>query len=401
MALSFEDARSLIVADVRARSAPAQVEAVALGEAAGRVLAEDVLVDRDLPPFDRSTRDGFAVRAADANRLLTVVGEVRAGQTYAGRVETSQAVEIMTGAPLPAGADAVVMIEHVTLDGKGHVGVQRAPASGDNIVPAGSEAKRGAIAVARGTRLDPGSIALCAAVGAARPRVYAQPRVAILPTGDELVDVTATPGPAQIRNSNAVMLAAQVTRAGGTAIAIPPAPDSYAPLRAAIERGLAEADLLVLSGGVSMGKYDLVEQVLAELGAEIRFDGANIRPGRPAVFGWVRGKPFFGLPGNPLSTLCTFELFARPAIELAGGAADARLALLSVPLAAAFTQRELALTVFVPATLEGEPTRPAARALSSQGSGDLFAIARAAGWIVIPPRVTSLPAGAPVGFLPL
>lgn len=406
--LSFEDARRLVEADVRERGPRAPAEAVALADAEGRFLAEDVLVDRDLPPFDRSTRDGFAVRSSDLALLrhtgdaqaitLRLAGEVRAGGSYqGGTVRAGTCVEIMTGAPVPAGADAVVMVEHTERPDPGTVRVARAVVAGENVVTTGSEARRGVVALARGSRVDPAAIALLATVGAARPVVHARPRVAILPTGDELVDVTATPGPAQIRNSNAAMLAAQVARAGGLSVPCPAARDDAASLRAAMQQALAGADLLVLSGGVSAGRYDLVEAVLAELGAQIRFDAVAIRPGKPVVFAWVGRVPVFGLPGNPLSTLCTFELFAAPAIALLGGAAATPLRLHGAPLAADFAQRELPLTVFLPATLDDAG---AIRPLATQGSGDLFALARADCWMIVPPQVTRLAAGTLVLTMP-
>jgi molybdopterin molybdotransferase len=193
------------------------------------------------------------------------------------------------------------------------------------------------------------------------------------------------------------MLAAQVTRAGGVPVLLPPARDNEDSLRTSIARALESADLIVLSGGVSVGKYDLVEPILAERGATFAFTSVAIRPGKPAVYGKVGATPFLGLPGNPLSTLLTFELFARPAIELLSGATDSSLTLLQAPLAAEIRQRDLPLTVFHPATIASG----LARTLTSQGSGDLFTIARAAGWVVVDPHVTAIPAGTLVPFFPL
>lgn len=402
--LGWIEARRLVVDEI-ARGGPiGRTERVDLDAAAGRVLAEDVRLDRDQPPFDRATRDGFAARAADAGAPpveLLVAGEARAGAPFGGEMAAGSCVEIMTGAPLPRGADAVVMVEDTETLAPDRVLVRRAAAAGDNFVPRGSEGRSGALAMARGTRVDPASVALLASVGAAAPLVHARPRVAILPTGDEIVDVAATPGPAQIRNSNGWSLAAQVARAGGEAWRLPAARDEYGALRADVERALGGADLLVLSGGVSMGKYDLVERVLTDLGATIHFDAVAIRPGKPAVFGRVAGRPFFGLPGNPLSTLVTFELFARPAIAVLGGETPAPpLPLLRAPLAAAYRQRPLPLTLFVPAALEDDGGALRAAPLVTQGSGDLPAMARAHGFVVVPPGTAELPAGEMVEFLP-
>jgi molybdopterin molybdotransferase len=408
MALSWEEARRLVVEETARLAHRPAVEDVALGEALGRVLGADARADRDQPPFDRSTRDGFAVRGADvsgaaeAPARLRVVGEVPAGRVFEGRVGAREAVEIMTGAPLPGGADAVVMVEHTEREvGGGEVLVKRAVGPGDNVVPTGSELGRGAVALAAGRRLDPAAIGLLASLGVARPRVYARPAVSILTTGDEIVPVEATPAPAQIRDSNRHALAAQVTRAGGIARPIGIAPDDPARLEALLGETVAQGDLVLVTGGVSMGKHDHVEGALARLGARVVFDGVAIRPGKPLVFGVVGGKPFFGLPGNPLSTLVTFELFVRPALDrLAGHPAAPPPPLLEARLAAPYGQRAVPLTVFVPAALERAGADTTARPLPSQGSGDLVSMARADALMVVPPGTSSLAAGAPVAVLP-
>jgi molybdopterin molybdotransferase len=393
--LPFRDARARVIERVRPL---ARVEEVGLGEAAGRVLAEAVAADRDQPPFHRSTRDGFALRAADSRpgARLRVVGVIAAGGSLEGALSAGEAAEIMTGAPLPDGADCVVMVENTTREGE-LVVLDRGAAAGDNFVPAGSELAAGAVAVARGARIGPGEVALLAAVGKTRVPVGPRPRVAILPTGDELVDAAEVPARFQIRNSNGPMLAAQVLRAGGEPFLLPRAPDDEPALRALVEQALARGDLAVFSGGVSMGKYDLLEKVLADLGARVEWDGVAIRPGKPALFGAVGDLPFFGLPGNPLSSLVTFELFARPAIERLAGAAPGPLPLLSTRLSREHRPPSLPLTVFTPARLDGEGR---AEPLPSQGSGDLTALARADGFLVTDPGVTSLPAGSWCAFLP-
>ncbi len=414
MLLSLDQARAAIVREVAALAPAARVETMALDDATGRVLGMAVAADRDQPPFDRSTRDGFAVRSADVAAAgagavtLSVVGEVPAGQEFAGAIGIGACVEIMTGAPVPADTDAVVMVEHTEPAGDKQVLIKRAAAKGENIVPRGRELAAGAVAFPAGRRLDPAAIALLASLGCARPSVFARPRVAIITTGDEIVGIDSAPTPPQIRNSNLHSLAAQVVRAGGTPVALPIARDNREALRALIERGLAEADLLLLSGGVSMGKYDFVEGVLEELGAKIVFDGVAIRPGKPLVFGHARGKPFFGLPGNPLSTLVTFEVFVRPALDLLSGATPTSFRCTHARLAVDHWQKEVALTVFLPARFEPvEPDSGAAgvaatlvNPLPSQGSGDLVAMAKADCLLVIAPHVTHIPAGAPVAVLP-
>jgi molybdopterin molybdotransferase len=405
MPLSLLDARHAVIATIGARI-PAS-ETRALDEALDRVLAEAIVADRDQPPFDRVTRDGFAVRAADVAGaspdqavVLTVIGEAPPGRALAFGVGPQQCVEIMTGAALPSGADAVVMVEHTRRPDPSRVLIERAAAPRENVVAQGSELSKNALAVPARRRLDPAAVALAASLGCANPRVFVRPRVAVVTTGDELVEVGATPRPTQIRNSNRHSLTAQVTRAGGFALPAPIAGDDPATLRAVIDTALAHADLLLLSGGVSMGKYDYVEGVLGDLGARVVFDGVAIRPGRPLVFGLLGEVPFFGLPGNPLSTMVTFELFVRPALELLSGADAAPLRHAWVPLAEPFAQRALPLTALLPALLEGEGEATMVRPLPSQGSGDLAAMGRADCLMVVAPGTTTLAAGALVPVLP-
>lgn len=384
--LSFEEARHVVEQHAR-NVGPGQVERVDLLAASGRVLAEPILADRDFPPFPRATRDGYAVRAADLAQVptrLELVGEIRAGdwpEPETCSVGRGQAVSIMTGAPLPAGADAVVMVEYTAAVGKS-VEIQRGVKSGENFVPRGAEGRQGQMLVDRGTRLDHAAIALAASVGAATLPVFRKPRVAVLSTGDEVVDISATPGPAQIRNSNIYSLAAQIEHAGAEAVRLPIAPDEPARLRALIEEGL-QCDLLLLTGGVSMGKYDLVEQVLAESKAEFYFTGAKIQPGKPIVFGSC-GKYFFGLPGNPVSTMVTFKLFAQPMIAALSGAKPEALIFLRARLKSEI-RTKTGLKRFLPAVLSGEFENAQVELAAWQGSGDVAALARANCFLVIPP----------------
>jgi molybdopterin molybdotransferase len=376
------------------------METVPLGEVLGRVLAEDVLADRDLPPFHRAIRDGYALRAADLTALpaiLRCVGEVAAGRFFEGEVNPGQSVSIMTGAPLPVGADAVVMVEHTRSLGD-DIEIQRSVRRWENIVLQGSEAALGTCVLARGRRLQAAEIGLLAAVGKTTVGVYRRPRVAILPTGDEVVAVEQRPQWFQIRNSNAATLAAQVTAAGGVPLRLGIAPDRKDVLRERIGQGL-DSDLLLLSGGVSMGKFDLVEEVLAELGAEFFFQGVAIRPGKPLVFGRVRDLFFFGLPGNPVSTFVTFELFVRPALALLGGAAFEPPVFLRARLAKPCRQKT-GLTMFVPARVWVQNRDPVVELVGWQGSGDLVGIAAANCFLVIHPDQTELAAGDWVDIMP-
>jgi len=379
MTLTFSEARQAVEQQVGSRRCTPEVETVALADAAGRILAESVAADRDYPPFDRSTRDGYALRAADTPGRLRVIGQVRAGQEFAGAVGPAEAVEIMTGAPVPQGADAVIMVEQTRREG-GCVAVNRALRAGENVVPRGSEAPGGGAALESGQRLDYPEIALLASFGRSAVGVYRRPRVAILSTGDEVVEISETPGPAQIRNSNAWSLAAQVRRAGGEPVTLPIAPDEKTRTRELIERGLG-CELLLLSGGVSMGQYDLVEAVLAELGAEFYFDGVLIQPGKPLVFGRAGEKFFFGLPGNPLSTMVTFEVFARSALELLGGAAEAPLRFAHARLGAALRHKP-GLTRFLPALVSGWGAEAVVNPVKWQGSGDMVSLTRSNAFLV-------------------
>ena len=385
--LSFEAACASVQQYLRQiLDRPRQTEGVPLLQSLGRVLAEPVTADRDFPPFPRATRDGYAIRAEDLTpdqpRLLQVVGQVKAGDSYDLPLSSGEAVEIMTGAAVPQGADAVVMVEFTEANGD-QVQIKRAVSAGENIVPAGAEARAGQELLARGTRLGPAQIALAAAAGAARLELFAKPKVAILSTGDELVDVGEKPGANQIRNSNSYSLAALVLANGGEPVQLPIARDEEGRLTELVQEGL-KADLLLLSGGVSMGKFDLVEIVLKKLGAEFFFTGATIQPGKPVVFGAVGEKPFFGLPGNPVSVMVTFDLFARPLVEALGGAEPSRLKSARARLKKEFNTKT-GLTRFLPALLVGDLDDPQVEIVPWQGSGDMLAAARANCYLVVPP----------------
>ncbi len=400
MTLSFEEALSIVREKLSGGGAAAGAEVVPLNEARGRVLAADAAADRDYPPFHRSTRDGYAVRAADTAGLpagLDCRGEVRAGEHFEGEVGPGQCVSIMTGAPLPAGADAVLMLEHARRDGN-RVQPARNVEAFENVVRRGSEAAAGNRVLPRGRRLGPGEMGLLATLGQARVEVFRRPRVAVIPTGDEIVPLDRQPEWFQIRNSNAVTLSAQVAAAGGIPWNLDIAPDRAEPLRKLIKAGL-NADLLLLSGGVSMGKYDLVEQVLEGLGAEFFIQSVAIRPGKPLVFGRAGERFFFGLPGNPVSTFVTFELFVRPAIALLGGAEFEPPVFLRARLGKPLRQR-LGLTAFMPARAGVRDGEPEVNLVGYQGSGDLVGMAAANCFLVVRPEQTDLAAGDWVDVLP-
>jgi len=396
--LTYEQARQTVIDQIAKKKGPRSTTVVNLWEALGFVLAQQIKTDREYPPFDRSTRDGYAVRAADAPQGadLRCTAEIKAGDTVTAPLARWNCVQIMTGAAVPAGADAVVMIEHTQREGD-KVRFDRDPRPGQNIVPRGSEAQANQAILTPGTRLGYAEVALAAQVGQTELLCAAKPRVAILSTGDEVVLVDQKPGPFQIRNSNSVSLSAQTKLAGGEPVLLGNAPDRVDVLRAKIERGLRE-DVLVMSGGVSMGKYDLVEMVLKDLKAEFYFDAVAIRPGKPAVFGRCRDTFIFGLPGNPVSTMVTFELFVTPAIDLLNGAEARPLPLVQAQLGVALKEKP-GLAHFLPARVEWQGSTPEVKPLTWQGSGDVAALARANCFLVVPADREEIPAGETVSIL--
>jgi molybdopterin molybdotransferase len=391
-ALTFTEAREMVLR--LARATPASQE-VSLDDAAGRVLAENIAADRDSPALARSVRDGFAVRAVDLPGELAVIGEVRAGERFSGFVGPGQAVEIMTGAPLPDGADAVVMVEH-TRRVDGRVSIDRSAEPHQFINPKGCEATAGEVLLHAGTRLDYSGVAMLAAVGRSRAKVFRKPTVAIVATGDEIVEPHETPSEFQIRNSNAWSLAAQVARAGGIPKLLPIARDTLEHTRGIIEQAL-DADLMLLSGGVSAGKHDVVEPAMAALGAEFFFDRVLIQPGQPLVFGRVREHFFFGLPGNPASTMVTFEIFGRAALQQLGGEQLPPLHMPWARLTREFRHR-IGLTRFLPARLsyDGGSVTP----IEWHGSGDIPSLVRANAYLVADPDRAEYPEGEWIRVLP-
>lgn len=402
--LSFDDALKLVIDHCeRLYNRPHRKENVALLDSLGRALAADILADRDFPPFARATRDGYAVRSRDFGDKaveLNVAGEIRAGGNLpAGfsALQPGQALAIMTGAPVPDGADAVVMIEYTRREGN-RVHVLKPVQAGENIVPRGAEARAGACLIEKGSVLSPQQIAVAASVGMSGVRVFGRPRIAILSTGDEVVPIEQTPGPNQIRNSNSFSLAAQVIGAGGEPVQLPIAPDDPKPLRELIRTGL-DHDLLLMSGGVSAGEYDLVENVLSDFSAEFIFTGVQIQPGKPLVFGRAPSHQasdgwtyFFGLPGNPISTMVTFELFARMMVRSLAGASPAPPRAAKARLANS-VKVKTGLTRFLPARLLGDWNELQVEPVKWQGSGDLAAFARADCLLVIPPDRERFEAG--------
>jgi molybdopterin molybdotransferase len=417
--LSVEQALDLVLAEARPRPA----ERIAMADSLGLVLAEDVASDVDSPPYDKSAVDGYAIRSEDlAGGLfeLAVIEEVTAGCVPQKALAAGQASRVMTGAPIPAGADTMVMIERTETVGSGaseRVRIQEAVATqttaaigshkerafrrGQNIVTRGTYLQRGAVTLRSGCEIRPIEIGILAEVGRSQISAIPRPSVAVLPTGNELVDIGETPGPGQIRNSNGPLLLAAATRAGAQAIDLGIGRDDTAELERLIVEGL-QADILVISGGVSAGVLDLVPGVLERLGVERVLYKVDMKPGKPLWFGVLRSSPIpklvFGLPGNPVSSLVCFELFVRPALARLAGRAEVRQPAISARLASDFTQRGDRPTYFparlcFPSQNSQTPDVLAIEPLAWHGSGDLATLAQANALAKFPAGQQLFPAG--------
>jgi len=383
-----------------------------LETALGCALAEDVVADADSPPFDKALVDGYAVRSADlggTDRSLALGEVILAGRTPTRALGRREAAVVMTGAPIPPGCDAVVMQERARAI-EGVVVVEEATTrSGQNLLPRGREMRAGEVVVPRGSILVPARMGVLASVGRGTVRVVPRPRVAIVPTGDELVEPGETPGPGQIRNSNAVMLHGLAVEEGACALSLPIAADDPPRLRQALARGL-DADLLLVTGGVSTGQCDLVPATLEALGAKSVFHKVRVKPGKPLWFGVgpPRGdRPqalVFGLPGNPVSGLVGFLLFVRPALAALAGKEQPGPDVQQARLACGFIQRG-DRTTYHPARLVARdalpPDLPSLETLAWSGSADLRTVAAAGGFAVFPAGDRDYAPGEIVGFLPM
>jgi molybdopterin molybdotransferase len=385
-----------------------ETEEVALRDARGRVLAADVVADTDLPPFDRALMDGYAVRAADtqiAHATLRIVGESAAGRGWRGEIGSGEAVRIMTGAPLPSGADGVQQVELTReIEDGARVVVERATKPDQFISRRATEVKKGEVILRAGERVSPAMLAALASFGYARVRVSRRPRVSVLATGTELVRVEETPGADSLRDSNTYSLAAYAEAAGAVVEPLPFATDDEELLRRLIAEAAEASDALVLSGGVSMGAYDFTKSALHSLGAEIFFERVSLRPGKPTVFARLpnaRRTLVFGLPGNPVSVSVTFNLFARTSLLAMQGAMQTRLDEHRAVLARD-AKGSIERASYLPATLRtDERGQLLAEPLKWRGSSDFVAFTRATALIIIPEGVREIKAGAIVNVLKL
>lgn len=390
--LSVEEAQSRVLSNFK----PLEAERVGVFDALGRVLTEDIYADMDIPPLANSAMDGYAVCAADVSNAsaaqpvrLRVVYDLAAGYVTDVRVSTGTAIRIMTGAPVPAGADTVVPFEETDeascgrqAVGEVHVCILKRAEPGANIRAAGEDVRNGQLVLAAGTLIRPAEVGLLASVGRSTVMVHRCPRVAILATGDELVGIDERPGPGQIRNSNNYTVAAAVLRYGGIPIMLGIARDSIEDLTAKIRAGLEQnPDLIVTSGGVSVGDFDVVKNVLAAEG-EIGFWRVRMKPGKPLAFGTLRGVPHLGLPGNPVSSAVSFELFARPAMLLMEGRPPLERRTVMAAFADGLARKD-DRRHYLRVIVEGKEGAYRARLTGQQGSGILSSMARANGLAVV------------------
>ncbi|HKQ78505.1 MAG TPA: gephyrin-like molybdotransferase Glp [Blastocatellia bacterium] len=401
--LRIEDALNVILEHTPTMGA----EEVRLAQSVGRVLRCDCVSDLDLPPFDRARMDGYALRAGDTESAvierpvrLRVIGEAAAGQAFEGQVNEGEAVRIMTGAPIPRGADAVEKIEVIRILDKGLIEFESPVNPGQFITPRGIEARAGAVVVKSGERVTAAVSAALASFGCARLMVSRKPRLTLLSTGTELVAVEERPGPSQIRNSNTYSLAGYAESAGAEVVNAGIVRDDFDATREAIAEALSSSDVVMLSGGVSMGDYDLVKPALGDLGAEILVEKVAMHPGKPTVFARHGKKIVFGLPGNPVSVAVSFHLFARPALLKMQGASAIHLPRMSAyasrPVKGAPPRRS-----HQPARLVIRSGRAEAEPLKWSGSSDLVAFMRADCLIVVPEDRQSMNEGELVEVISL
>ncbi|HEU5180173.1 MAG TPA: gephyrin-like molybdotransferase Glp [Candidatus Polarisedimenticolia bacterium] len=375
-------------------------ESVDLASALGRVLSEEIHADADQPPFDKAMMDGFALRSEDVRAApaeLQVVMEIPAGTPPPGLIAPGQAARIMTGAMIPQGSDAVQMVEKTEALDAGRVRILQGVAAGANIAPRGTQLRRGARVLSEGDRLTPARLGVLASVGRAVAQCRRLPRVVVAPTGDELVAANQVPGPGQIRNSNGPALAAEARSLGALVEELAPVPDRFEALRSCLEHGL-KSNVLILSGGVSMGEYDLVEKELEWAGVEIAFRQVAIRPGKPAVFGRRGDCLVFGLPGNPVSSLVTFRVLVAPALRRMQGIASPEGVHLEARLETEVSQHP-GRTGYLPGKLSFAGGAVGVRPIPTTGSADLPAHSRADALVIVPADRETLGAGDTVRVL--
>jgi molybdopterin molybdotransferase len=391
------------LAEVLAHAKPRKPEHSPLAPAVlGRVLAQDVLAESDSPPFAKSLRDGYAVRAVDcisSHTELQVVSEIAAGAVPTKPIHSGQCARIFTGAPIPDGANAVVMQEDTQTLGDGCVLITDAVVKpGQHIFARGTEMRAGDVVLSSGTVLNPAALGVMAGLGKTAASIFPAPRVAILSTGDELREAGEPLESGQIRNSNGPMLTAQAAAAGAVPLYLGIARDDAARTRELIEEGLALADVLVIAGGISVGKFDLVPKILEDIGIAIHVRQVRMKPGKPFLFGTVKDSLVFGLPGNPVSAFVCFALFAQPALRTLAGHANPGPRITTLPLAGSIAVSNDRPTYY-PAQLELGNNGWMVHPLSWLGAPDLRGLQPADALLVLPPGETRMDAGQPASVV--
>lgn len=393
--ISYQEALSRVLDQVPIP----EVEVVPLARSLGRVLATPARADMAMPPFEKSFMDGYALRSQDVQSvptLLEIVGKVAAGSAQLPRIGRNQAVQIMTGAPVPEAADAVQMVEKTRREGH-RVEILERVGTGQHVALRGSEVEEGQIVVEKGQRIGPQEIAVLASFGFSEVETWRPPKVAIVSTGNELVAIEETPAFGEIRNSNAHMLWAQCQELGLNARIEPIAKDDPQGVREAIRRALRR-EVAVLSGGVSMGEYDYVHQVLAAEDVEIVFHKTAIKPGKPVLVGCRGGRMLFGLPGNPVSAFVTFMLFVKPALQKWCGGEPRPFLEVQAELRQEVRHKP-GLQFFMPARARFAATGITVRPLETRGSADITGFARANALLSIPAHQERIPEGSTIEVL--
>lgn len=395
--IAYEKARKIMLERIH----PLPAERTEIVEARGSVLAEDVISDVDLPPFDKSAMDGFAVRSEDLTEVpveLEIVEDIPAGSAPTRTVGPGQCARIMTGAPVPSGADKVIRVEDTAAAGAERVHILK-DMSKSNICQCGEDLRAGDLALSRGHVVGAAEVGVLASVGGKEVSVHRRPRVAVLATGDELVDIASKPGPGQIRNANTYSLLALCKQGGFSAESLGVADDTKEELQSAIARGL-DYEVLLVSGGVSVGDYDFVKGILSELGIQAHFTRVAIKPGMPTVFATKGEKLVFGIPGNPVSTIVVFALFVEPALRRLAGHTRLGPPTMRATLTAPVEKRRKRQT-YLPVRLTLEQAGLQAAPVGYHGSADLAALARADGWAIIAVGKEPVPVGTEVDVIRL
>ncbi|MFO7977738.1 MAG: molybdopterin molybdotransferase MoeA [Bacteroidales bacterium] len=389
--ISFEKAQEIVMSEVHEMD----TERVDFNEVLYRILAEDVFSDVDMPPFDKSAVDGYACRLQDLNQELEVLEVIAAGSLPTKKIEAGQCTKIMTGAMIPQGADTVIMVEHTRETDSGKI-LFTGKSTAANIACKAEDVKQGDLMWKKGMQILPQHIALFAAVGCVNPLVARQPRVAIMSTGDELVEPDQYPGAGKIRNSNGFQLIAQVKAAHCIANYMGIIPDDQKATDMAISTALAENDMVILTGGVSMGDFDFVPQIMKKNGVEILFQKVAVKPGKPTVFGRTEKAYIFGLPGNPVSSFINFEVFAKPLLYKMMGH-DYKAHDLVLPMGIDFSRKKADRMEWLPVNYRAET---GVIPVEYHGSAHLHAICLAQGIMAIPRGISEIKKGAPVHVRP-